>query len=302
MTPETPTVECLYRAANYLGESPLWSVTEQELYWINCEREPTLFRLDPASGALRQWPLPERIGGVYLDASDRLYVALASGIYGFDPETSALDLIAANPHPDTVMLHEGKCDRQGRLWIGSLSKRLVSHGETGGAYIYRLDGDTLVPQISDISVANGLAWSPDGSRMYHTDTLASRVWVHDYDTATGAIANPRVLFAITPEEGGLDGAAVDAEGGYWTALFKGGCLRRYTPEGVLDREIALPISQPTMPAFGGPDLTTLFVTTTRHGKSAEDVEREPGLGDLYTIAGLAQGLPEPRLKLEPRAR
>ncbi len=284
-------LDVVTRAGNFLGESPLWCPRTCQLYWINCEREPTLFRYDPATGGTDHWPMPMRIGAVALKTGGGLLIALADGVYTFAPDTGALDQIAAAPDPETVVLHEGKCDRQGRFWIGSLSKRMQSHGQRGGAKFYRLDGANLVPQIDDLSVANGLAWSPDGATMYHTDTPAGCVWAYDYDTATAEISNRRVLFTVPADQGGLDGAAVDAEGGYWTALFRGSCVRRYHPNGHLDRELRLPFSQPTMPAFGGDGLSTLYLTTTRYGDHTGP-SKEPGLGDLYSIAGCGPGLPE----------
>ena len=293
MSTETQPVHCLLPANNYLGESPVWCPQSQTLFWINCEAEPTLFRMDPASGEVQQWPMPERIGTVILREQGGIIVALASGLYNFDPQTQALDLIAANPQPDTIVLHEGKCDRQGRLWIGSLSKRMQSHGELGGASFFRLEGDQLISEISGLSVSNGLAWSPDGTVMYHTDTPAATVWAYDYNINTGVPTNRRVLFTHSGP-GGLDGAAVDADGGYWVALFQGGCVQRYTPSGQLDREITLPMSQPTMPAFGGKDYKTMFITSTQYRKSVQEKQQEPLLGAVFTIDSVAQGLPEPR--------
>lgn len=291
---ENPAVTLFADSDNYLGESPLWDAENQCLYWINCEKEPTLFRRFLSSPDVQSWPMPERIGSVFLASDGGIVVALATGIHRFDPKTGEFTEIAKNPRPETVVLHEGKCDRQGRLWIGSLGKRMVSHGELGGAAFFRLDGSTLTPMIDNITVANGLAWSPSGDLMYHTDTPAGTLWVYDYDTGNGEISNRRTFATIDKADGGPDGAAMDAEGGYWTALFQGSCLRRYSPDGQIDREIRLPLSQPTMPAFGGADLETLFVTTTRLRKTPEALNHEPYLGKVVKLEGMGRGVLEQR--------
>lgn len=231
--------------------------------------------------------MPKRIGAVALTGGDELLVALADGVYLFDPNSVEVSLVAAAPHSETVVLHEGKCDRQGRFWIGSLSKRMQSHGELGGAFIYRLEGNRLLPQIGGLSVANGMAWSPDGSTFYHTDTPTGLVWSYDYDVRSGAITGRREFLQLSLHSGMADGAAVDTEGRYWLALYRGGKIVGYLPSGATDREVPLPVSQPTMPAFGGSNMATMFVTSTRYvGAEA------PGYGDLFAVDAGVMGIAE----------
>jgi L-arabinonolactonase len=302
MKRENADIECVVRCANSLGENPLWCAKSRSLYWINCERngincerDAALLNYDPATKVVKEWPMPKRIGAVALRGDGTLLIALADGIYTFDQETEALTLVASAPHSDSVVLHEGKCDRYGNFWIGSMTKEIQTRGlegKRGGAYFYRLAGQALLPQIGDISVANGLAWSTDGKIMYHTDTLSDTVWAHDYDIQSCAISNRRVLFTVRPGEGMCDGAAVDSQGGYWVAMFQGSCIRRYTPDGRLDRELRLPVTQPTMMAFGGDDLQDLYLTTTRYGESQASAKSGPGPGDLYVIRGAGRGVRE----------
>lgn len=295
MKRENADIECVVRCANFLGESPIWCAKSRSLYWINCERDAALFNYDPATNLVKEWPMPKRIGAVALRRDGLLLIALADGVYTFNQETEALSLVASAPHSNSVVLHEGKCDRNGNFWIGSLTKEVQTRGaqgKRGGGYFYRLVGGALLPQISDISVANGLAWSTDGKIMYHADTLSNTVWTHDYDVHSCAISNRRVLFTVQPGEGMFDGAAVDAQGGYWIAMFQGSCIRRYTPDGTIDRELRLPLTQPTMIAFGGENLQDLYLTTTRHGDSQANPKNEPGLGGLYLIRGAGNGVQE----------
>lgn len=263
MTETRIAVDC----ENYLGEGPIWSARDGALWWINCEQPPELHRWRPQTGERESWPMPSRIGGFVFKATGGLLVALADGVHDFDPGSGALDLRAASPFPAHVRLHECHCDRQGRFWVGGFDHRFPGDRQARGAAFCRLDRDgqgwRLVPVIPDISVANGLAFSPDGHTMYAADAPSRTVMAFDIDPATGDLSNRRTFLALGEGEGFVDGATVDAEGGYWLANVAAGRLRRHLPDGTLDRIVDLPFSNPTKPAFGGPDLGTLFVTSTR---------------------------------------
>jgi L-arabinonolactonase len=250
-------------AQNYLGESPCWSAAGQALWWVNCEQPPELHRWHPESGAHDVWPMPQRIGGFVHKADGGLLLALADGVYDFDLETSALTLRAPSPLPQHVKLHECGCDRQGRFWVGSFDHHFpVDRGAAGGSW-FRLDGDVLRPVIEGVSVSNGLAFSPDGRTMYCANTPSRCVEAYDIATETGELSNRRTFLTLAPCDGHVDGATVDAEGGYWLAVVATGSVRRYRPDGTLDQIIALPCSNPTKPAFGGAELDRLFVTSTK---------------------------------------
>ena len=246
---------------NHLGESPAWSQAQQALYWVNCEHEPELHRWHPETGTHKVWPMPRRIGGFAFKTSGGLLVALADGVYDFEPESGALALRAKSPFPAHVNLHEGQCDRQGRFWIGGYDTRFPADRSAADAGYCRLDGDTLVKEVSGVHVANGLAFSPDGRTMYGVTSPTRRVDAFDLDPRTGEVSNQREFLTLPEGEGFADGATVDAEGGYWLANVAAGAVRRYLPDGRLDRIVSLPFSNPTKPAFGGPGLETLFVTS-----------------------------------------
>jgi sugar lactone lactonase YvrE len=250
-------------AQNHLGESPLWSARDQALWWVNCEQPAELHRWQPESGAHDIWPMPQRIGGFVHKADGGLLLALADGVYDFDLESEALTLRAPSPFPPHVRLHECGCDRQGRLWVGSFDHHFpADHGAAGGSW-FRLDGNALTPVIEGISVSNGLAFSPDGRTLYCANTPSRSVEAFDLQPETGALSNRRLFLTLAPGDGHIDGATVDAEGGYWLAVVATGTVRRYRPDGSLDRTITLPCSNPTKPAFGGADMETLYVTSTK---------------------------------------
>lgn len=250
-------------AQNHLGESPMWSARDQTLWWVNCEQPPELHRWHPESGAHDIWPMPQRIGGFVHKAGGGLLLALADGIYDFDLESEALTLRAPSPLPPHVKLHECGCDRQGRLWVGSFDHHFpADRGAAGGAW-FRLDGSVLTPVIDGVSVSNGLAFSPDGQTLYCSNTPSRCVEAFEIDPETGALFNRRIFLSLAPSDGHIDGATVDVDGGYWLAVVATGTVRRYLPDGTLDRTIALPCSNPTKPAFGGADMKTLFATSTK---------------------------------------
>jgi L-arabinonolactonase len=281
-------------ADNYLGESAVWSVEEQALYWINCEQPCELHRWIYATQLHDKWDLPQRVGGVVLRARGRVIVALADGIYDFDTVAARLTLRVASPLPEHVKLHECQCDRQGRLWVGSFDHHFTpTNRDARGGALFRMDKSSLAPVIPGISVSNGLAFSPDGRVMYAADSPTRTVEAFDLDPTRGEISNRRIFVRLLDGEGFPDGATVDAEGGYWLAAVGASALRRYRPDGTLDRVITLPFSNPTKPAFGGPQLDVLYVTSTKLRMGPKAVE---GNGGLYGVKAGVRGVPEALLK------
>jgi sugar lactone lactonase YvrE len=185
-------------------------------------------------------------------------------------------------------LNDCKCDPQGRLWAGTMSKDRTP----GTAALYRLEpGGAPQRAIAGTTISNGLGWSPDGERMYFVDSTTQRIDVLDFDGASGAIAGRRALAEVDPRNGLPDGLAVDAEGGIWVCLFGGGALRRYGPDGTLEAHVALPVTNPTSPAFGGPELRTLYVTSARHRLAPDRLAVEPHAGAVLALDPGVRGLP-----------
>jgi L-arabinonolactonase len=278
-------------ADNYLGETPIWSVSEQALWWVNCEQPAALHRWSPATQKHESWPMPARIGGFVPKAAGGLLVVLATGLYDFTPDTG-LTLRLATPLPEEIKLHECHCDRQGRFWVGAFDHGFLHDRNSAKASFYRLDGNRLTPVIDGIQVANGLAFSPDGRTMYAASSPNKKVEAFDLDPATGAVSNRRVFVTLPDgDTGHLDGATVDAAGGYWLAVVGAGELRRYTPDGAHERTVKLPFSNPTKPGFGGPDMATLYVTSTKMKINPE----MPGFdanGGLFALVPGEKGIAE----------
>jgi L-arabinonolactonase len=287
----TPLVTRAVASANILGEVPVWDVTEQALYWVDIEGK-LLQRLHEPSGEVRVWHLPERIGSFALREKGGLVCAFASGFAFFDPETEAIDWIA-RPEADipTNRFNDGKCDRHGRFWAGTMDDGLAAHSGS----LYRLDPDLTVHKMdSGVGIANALSWSPDDRTFYFADTLDREIRAYDYDAALGRIRNKR-LFAHTRDDPGVpDGSTIDAEGFMWNAQWDGWRLTRYAPDGRVDRIVRLPVQKPTSCIFGGPDLRTLFVTSAIWDHSAKDLTTQPWAGSLLALDVGVAGLPETR--------
>lgn len=277
-------------SGDVLGESPSWLAREQCLYWIDL-RAPALRRLDPASGAVESWAMPDLIGAVVGRRSGGLVVAVRHALLGFDPRDGEFAAIAnVEDGPPGNRLNDAKCDPAGRILCGSMWD--FGLHTTGG--LYRVDTTGAVTQLrSGVTVANAIAFAPDGRTLYFTDTRVGAIELADYDPATGEIGPWRLFAGADAAPGRPDGATVDADGYLWNARYQGGCLARFAPDGRLDRLVDLPVSQPTSCAFGGPDLRTLYVTTARQKLSPEALAAEPLAGALLALDVGVAGLVEP---------
>lgn len=292
-------VEPVLEARARIGECPIWSTEEQCLYWLDIDGK-RFNRFDPATGLNRHWDLPLMPGSYVLREGGGVTIAMQDGIHDFNPETGALTRRVEAPYDQArLRFNDGRTDRQGRYWVGSMSLDFSDRDGPSGA-TYCFDGTSLSERISPIHDANGNAFSPDGRTMYRSETFQRKIFAYDLDPETGALSNER-LFAEVPDHLGLpDGAVVDADGGYWPALPagpSGGSVARFTPEGKLDLVIEIPVLLPLMPAFGGPDLSTLYITS---GSIEEDIgqKKSPLSGAIFAVKTPYRGLAE--TKFRPR--
>jgi sugar lactone lactonase YvrE len=278
-----------------IGESPTWAAAESVLYWIDVKK-PALYRFDPATGGRQSWPMPSDIGAFGLVAHPPgAVVALRQGIFRLDFASGSLTQLASPPFdPALFRFNEGACDIAGRFWVGVMFDPIddsVPPQQSSLHSFTLLDGLRTEPDSAELH--NGMAWSPDGRRFYLSHSYRREVLAYGFDPASGRLG-VRDLFAKIPETLGLpDGAAVDSQGGYWCALHGGSRLRRYTAMGAVDRDIALPVSQPTMCAFAGEALDELYVTTASDKLSPEQRRLEPLAGALLRVRPGARGIVRP---------
>ena len=285
------TVECVVAGKNRLGETPIWSVEEQALYWVDA-REPAVYRLDPSSGQVTSVKLPVVVGCIGFRKSGGLIAGLQNGFHTLDFATGALSLIF-DPEADQPenRINDGRADRRGRFWAGTMND--VRRDPTGS--LYRLDADHRCTKLrDDVIVPNALAWSPDDKTMYFADTYRFHILQYDFSADDGVISNERLFADCTASKPGRpDGATIDADGCLWNAEYGGGRIVRYTPAGKIDRVIPMPVSQTSSCAFGGPKLDTLYVTSASQRLTPEQLAAEPLAGNLFAIHVGVSGLPEP---------
>jgi sugar lactone lactonase YvrE len=283
----------IHRSGDKLGEVPVWDVAEQALYWVDIEN-CRLRRLDHRTGRVDEWTFPERIGSFALRQNGGLVCALESGFAFFEPSTGEISWIAKpEAHIARNRFNDGKCDRQGRFWAGTMDDRLREHT----AALYRLDPDLTVTRAeTGIGISNSLAWSPDETTFYFADTLDRAIYAYDFDRTAGSISGKRLFASTQDDPGSPDGSTIDAEGFLWNAQWDGWRLVRYAPDGSVDRIVALPVQKPTSCMFGGPDLTTLYVTTAVWDLSGAALAAQPLAGSVLALDVDVPGLPEPRFR------
>jgi sugar lactone lactonase YvrE len=282
-----------------LGESPFWHPDEGALYWCDIPGKALHrwvmtggsngththwdFDCEPASCA----PLP---GGA-------LVLAMRDGLWRFDTASGQRQRLCKPPYaPADERFNDGKADPQGRFWVGSMYEPRTRPA----AALYRWSGGKLQRMAGDVTVSNGLAWSPDGATMLWSDTKTHVITAFDFDGSTGSLSRQRVFASFAPRAEGQpldsyggrpDGAAVDAEGCFWYAMFEGQRLLRLSPEGAVLQEMRLPVRCATMPCFGGPDLKTLFITTACANRPADELAAQPLAGCVLTLRVDVPGLP-----------
>ena len=287
------TAEVVVKESSILGESPVWSVAEQALYWVDVQN-PKIHRHDPASGAHDTWLVETEIGSIGLASGKKLVAGLRMGFGLYDLDAGKFDIIddpEGAGRYNANRLNDGKVDRAGRFWCGSMQ----DPGRAPMGTLYRMDTDRSVHAMAnEITVPNAICWSPDDRTMYFTDTHVGTLWAYDYDLATGAIENRRVFAEMADGPGRQDGATVDAEGFVWNAHIFGGRVVRYDPHGRIEREIEVPTPQVTSCAFGGRDLNILYITTASMRMSDEERAADPLAGSLFAVDTGVRGLPEPR--------
>ena len=286
--------ELIVDARNRVGESPVWHATEQALYWVDIP-EKKLFRWSAATAQARSWAAPEMIGCIGIHSAGGWIAGMESGLFHLCVEGDALGAqhLAAAPHTASGMrFNDGRCDRQGRFVAGTMLLNMDSGPGNSCVSSYE-NSSKLKLLVSGMVVPNGLAFSPDGRTMYLSDSHPSvqTVWAFDYDTRTGTPTNRRVFVDMKPLPGRPDGAAMDADGCYWICGNDAGLVHRFTPQGVLDRSLVVPVKKPAMCAFGGRDLRTLFVTSIR--PDGVDLSDQPLAGGVFALRPGVQGLPEP---------
>jgi sugar lactone lactonase YvrE len=283
-------VRCVIQTRDQLGETPLWCPRTGKVWWIDIE-QPKLHSFDERSGVHQVFPFASTfLGSVAFHRDGGFVLALDNTLYRFDPASRALDSLVEVEPPDAgTRLNDGRCDGQGRLWIGTMDAAI----EKPLGSFYRVEPDGRVQRLfGDIVVTNSVAIAPNGRTLYMSDTRRFKLWAFDLDPETGVIGNRRVFVDYEGQRGRPDGACVDSEGYVWNAVFAGHRVVRYAPDGTVDRVIELPVTNPTCVCLGGADLRTLYITTATKMIAPEVLANERLAGALLAVEVDVPGLPE----------
>ncbi|NEX61116.1 SMP-30/gluconolactonase/LRE family protein [Noviherbaspirillum galbum] len=279
-----PEVHTLLDRPMLLGECPLWDDERNSLYWIDIAGKAVhCFAL--AHSEHQSWQVSSEPGCIALCTDGRLLVAMRSGIVFLDTSTGEVQPLMDAPYdPSLGRFNDGRCDSAGRLWVGSL----YDPRDKPGGTLYCLNRGKLTDVGLPVTVSNGVAFSPDGATLYHADTSAHRIKAYPFDVAAGTIGEGRDFIAFSDvrsaDYGGRpDGAAVDEEGAYWCAMYEGGRLLRIAPDGNILQEVTLPVRCPTMVAFGGSDMRTMFVTSVSNKRTEAELSQFPLSGCVLAL-------------------
>ena len=275
------SAELVIDARAVLAEGPVWHAQRQLLYWVSI-LAGEVHVYDPATNEDRAIDVGQLVGTVVPRKSGGVIVALHHGIASLDLVTGDLKVLA-DPEADQPgnRFNDGKCDPAGRFWAGTMSLSYVE----GAGSLYVMDADLSVrPMLRDVTISNGIVWSPDRSTMYYIDTPTCEVSAFDYAVETGAISNRRTAVRIPKDLGGPDGMTIDAEGKLWVAVWGSGAVSRWDPEsGEMLGAVSLPVTAVSACAFGGPNLDELYVTTAREGMDEQALAEQPHAGGVFRV-------------------
>lgn len=294
-TPTKVTIGNLIKVidvANILGEGVQWHALSQCIWWTDIQ-ESCLYCYNTKTNQLSRHDMPERVGCfAFIQKDSRILVALATGIalYNFDNK-SIVWLDRPELHLTDNRFNDGRVDRKGRFWFGSMIENFTEKPQS--AYLYLLDKRLKsIPKLGDIEISNGLCWSPDGCKLYHADSPKRQINQYDFDLETAEISNKK-HFATTAYGSFPDGSTIDAQGYLWNAQWAGSKVVRYSPKGRVDLVLELPVTQPSCVAIGGPNLDWLIITSARQDLTALQLSTQPQAGNvfIYKLNGV-QGIEE----------
>ncbi len=280
-------LELVYPAGSRLGECPRWDSVRNTLWWVDID-SCTAHELEPGSGEVTSYQIGVKVGALAPRCQGGAVLATADGFAVLDTSSGSVAELATITKPDDVIMNDGACDLAGRFWAGTVA----ADERPGAGTLYRLDPDASVRTIvENVTISNGLAWSPDARLMYYVDSATQAIDVFDFDPDEGRVTRRRRFVEIPAAAGVPDGLAVDDAGCVWVALWGGSAVHRYAPDGRHQRTIAVPTPHVTACAFGGSDGTTLFITTAAGYLAPEQRESDRYAGHLYAVDPAVTGPP-----------
>ncbi|GGY64139.1 hypothetical protein GCM10011613_04850 [Cellvibrio zantedeschiae] len=277
--------------ANILGEGVQWNHRDQAVWWTDIKSNK-IFRYHLASKQLQSWSTPEAVGCfTFCESDERILLALASGFAWFDKTTGELEWLAKpEAHLTGNRLNDGRVDRQGRFWAGSIVEQRNTLEQCAGLFCLDTAGQSS-QHLTGLAISNSLCWSLDSKKLYHADSPSHQIKVYDFDAQTGTLGEG-IVFVQTSDQVEPDGSTIDAEGYLWNAEWGGSRLVRYNAQGEETFELKTIVSQPTCMAFGGEEMNLLFVTSARIGLSDQALAAQPNAGNLFIYRTNFKGVNE----------
>lgn len=270
-----------------LGEGPVWDAVTQTLFWVDVYNH-RVHQFDPATGKDRYFDTGEVVGALAPAGPDRLIIARKSTLAYLNTQTGDLQTLASLEFssPTDTRCNDGKCDPQGRFWIGTCS------GTPGAAALYRYDPDGTVQTMeTGLTISNGLGWSPDGCTFYLTDSAPQKIYAYDFEPESGTLSNRRVFVDLSAEAVEPDGLTIDSEGNIWSALWGGWAIACFAPTGQELGRLKMPVPRPTSLTFGGQDLSDLYITSASVDMTQTELQDCFIAGDLFHLSTSSTGLP-----------
>ncbi len=279
------SVQNLLTARARLGEGPVWDADQQTLYWVDIYNH-LVHQFNPKTGKDRYFEVGDLVSAIAIAKPDQLLLALRDRLAFLNLKTEKLETLKSVKfsHPDT-RFNDGKCDPQGRFWIGSISQ------VPGQAALYRYADGSLEEMETGLTISNGLGWSPDGQTFYLTDSPKRTIYAYNFDGETGKISDRRVFVQLEDESVEPDGLTVDTAGNIWSALWDGWAVVCFNPHGEELLRLKMPVQRPTCPTFGGPQLTDLYITTASVGLSQQEIQQGFYAGDVFSVSTATPGMP-----------
>ena len=275
--PETINVELAAKLDCNVGEGPFWDDVKQELYFVDIMNKHIKV-FSPTSKSVETVQFNQEIGAVFLDHKSNLIVAARDGIFAATRDGVLETLLAPIELEDTsIRTNDAKCDAYGRMWVGTMAFDFTQ----GAAALFSFDSKDLKKVVPDLTISNGIGWSLDKKTMYFIDSPTKRVDIFDFDLESGELGNRRPFLLLGDLDAFPDGLTTDEDGGVWVALFGGGEVRRFDPQGTLTHIVEVPVKQVTSCCFGGADMSELFITTAQNGMDSDSLIREPLAGSLF---------------------
>jgi sugar lactone lactonase YvrE len=285
----SPAIALIADVRNRLGEGPLWHPRQRMLFWFDI-LDARLHWCDASGAAAGSRALDVMASAAGWIDDDTLVLAAADGFYRYGIADQAASLLAPlEVDRPGNRSNDGRCDPWGRFWIGTMDREAAP----GRGALHMLGADLRPRRLREgLTIPNSIAFAPDRRRAYLSDSAEQTIFALELDPETGAILDERIFATTKGEQAVPDGSVVDSEGCLWNAQWDGWRVVRYRPDGKIDRIVELPVQRPTCPAFGGPDLRTLFVTSSREGLTASDLEKQLAAGGVFAFQTDISGLPE----------